>query len=116
MRRASRLYLAGFVTVLGAALVAAPPVITPKPRVQARTVQLTDAQGAPRIADIMAGSGTPIPSGEDVEHVFDVFVKTIPEFENYQPEGCSIPPGTTRSTPGSRVCRWTPRRLRAPRF
>jgi hypothetical protein len=93
MRRASRLYLAACVTVLGAALVAAPPVITPKPRVQARTVQLTDAEGTPGIADIMAGSGTPIPSEEYVEHVFDVFVKTIPQFENYTPEGVFYPAG-----------------------
>ncbi|KAA8968966.1 PE-PPE domain-containing protein [Mycobacterium sp.] len=92
MRRASRLYLAACVTVLGAALVAAPP-LAPKPRVQAHAVQLTDAEGTPGIADIMAGSGTPIPSEEYVEHVFDVFVKTLPQFENYTPEPVFYPAG-----------------------
>jgi hypothetical protein len=91
MRRAPRRYLAACIAILGAGLVTVPMTTTLKPPLQTRAVQLMDVQGTPGIADIMAGSGTPIPSEDYVTHVFDVFVQ--PLYPGYTPEPVFYPAG-----------------------
>ncbi|WP_343601038.1 PE-PPE domain-containing protein [Mycobacterium sp.] len=84
MKRALSPYVVASVAVAG--LIAVPTVVAPPPNVDVRAVRLMD-----NVADIMAGSGTPIPPDSYVEHVFDVFVK--PLFPGYTPEAVFYPAG-----------------------
>ncbi|GFG76037.1 PE-PPE domain-containing protein [Mycobacterium botniense] len=91
MPRALGPLIAASIVIVGTGLTGVPTLTTSPPTAQVRAVQLVDAEISQGIADIMAGSGTPIPSDSYVEHVFDVFVK--PLYPGYSPQPVYYPAG-----------------------
>jgi hypothetical protein len=86
MQYAVRPYVAAGIAILSAGCVTAARMAPPVHEVQLSDIRLVD-----NVADIMAGSGTPIPSPEYVSHVFDVFLQS--QYPNYTPEPVFYPAG-----------------------
>lgn len=86
MHHAVRPYVAVGIAILSAGCITATRMAPPVHEVQLSDIRLVD-----NVADIIAGSGTPIPSEEYVTHVFDVFLQS--QFPNYTPEPVFYPAG-----------------------
>lgn len=86
MQHGVRSYVVAGIAILSAGCVTAARMAPPVHEVSLSDIRLVD-----NVADIMAGSGTPIPSEAYVSHVFDVFVE--PLYQNYTPEPVFYPAG-----------------------